>query len=815
MRNFTLLLLLVIGTHYSTTAQTRCASFESILVDACGSPEGINEMFRFRVGPNNLNTANLSVTWSSNPWLGVCQNAQTAENVVAWNRTIQSCGLLVEPVGGVLPAGKEVLFITSETVDTLLYSFAALHDTLIVLFQCGATTVGHFKNYQAGAGARTTILSFSGTGGCSDTATYIVDSLINQNGIHSASSGDGATANFSNGIVTYSNQGCTPVVPVLSVSILTNDTSVCPNRNILLHAVAANYKNLKWVGGTGTFSFPDSLNTTYTPGANDAFPVSLILRAYQSCTGDSLSDTIKISRMSNPVSLSSPGNTITCSTPQITITATGTGLTYDWGGGNNTSTKTVTGSGIYTVTATDAVFGCTTILSDTIGQNITVPNASIAPPTALSCHVPSVTLTASSTPTGATYNWGGGVTTALDTVTAIGNYIVTVTDPVNGCAATASATVISSGGSVGLTPTHQDAGCNNSGSAMVTVTSGTSPYTYIWNTNDTTASISSLGAGTYIVTVTDASGCSGIESIAIAASGALNLTPTITDTHCGLNNGSISITSNGTAPFRYHWNTGDTTSTVSNLASSTYLVTVTDAGSCTGTASLVVGPSTDSTVIISSDKLIMCSGDTAHLCAPAGYASYNWNLGGTGQCIATTLAGNYYVTATDNGGCTATSNHISISVHSLPPVSISVNGDTLRVYAATTIQWYLNGSAISGATADVYIASVGGNYTVAVTDTNGCRAVSTAAVVTVGINDIKDEQLGFYPNPSADGNWTLQVGTSLIQSEIEIVDNEGRIVYKSEIRDLRTEISLSVSRGIYLVHVYNSESNIYRKLIKL
>ncbi|PKP49042.1 MAG: hypothetical protein CVT95_03815, partial [Bacteroidetes bacterium HGW-Bacteroidetes-12] len=69
---------------------SQCFEIESILVDACGSVEGENEMVRFSVGNTALNTANLNVSWANtvNPWLGICQNATTANAVTALNTTI-------------------------------------------------------------------------------------------------------------------------------------------------------------------------------------------------------------------------------------------------------------------------------------------------------------------------------------------------------------------------------------------------------------------------------------------------------------------------------------------------------------------------------------------------------------------------------------------------------------------------------------------------------------------------------------------------------------------------------------------------------
>src|SRR5206468_3973895 len=121
------------------------------------------------------------------------------------------------------------------------------------------------------------------------------------------------------------------------------------------------------------------------------------------------------------------------------------GVTYNWSGGVTSAANTVTSAGTYSVTATDPANGCMASASVSVAQNITVPNVSIAPPADLTCSVTSVTLTASSSVIGVAYDWGGGVTTATNTVSAAGTYSVTVTDTVNGCTASTSATVNQSG----------------------------------------------------------------------------------------------------------------------------------------------------------------------------------------------------------------------------------------------------------------------------------------------------------------------------------------------------------------------------------
>ncbi len=93
-------------------ASSQCFQIESILVDACGAQEGLNEMVRFKVGSTNLNTSSLSVTWPNNPWQGIIQNATTATKVAILNGDILDaggCGQLIEPTAGVLPANADVI----------------------------------------------------------------------------------------------------------------------------------------------------------------------------------------------------------------------------------------------------------------------------------------------------------------------------------------------------------------------------------------------------------------------------------------------------------------------------------------------------------------------------------------------------------------------------------------------------------------------------------------------------------------------------------------------------------------------------------
>ena len=288
------------------------------------------------------------------------------------------------------------------------------------------------------------------------------------------------------------------------------------------------------------------------------------------------------------------------------------------------------------------------------------------------------------------------------------------------------------------------------------------------------------------------------------------------DSCSGSCNGSASVTvTSGTPPYHYFWQPGnDTTSVINNLCVGNYAVTVTDAGGNSVTETVAVTAPAPIQVVITADTTVICSNDSAQICATAGFVSYQWNVGNITNCITTSQAGNYYVTVTDNNHCTAESNHLGISVHQLPPTSISVNGDTLIAYNGTTYQWYLNGNLIPGATSPIYIALQQGSYTVQEGDSNGCISSSSPVVLT-GIENPEPDRIQVYPNPLSSGNWNLAVSNRLIGAWVEIFDDAGRLVYRSQIRDSLTQIAPDVASGVYLLKINSGQGNIIQKLVKL
>jgi hypothetical protein len=128
--------------------------------------------------------------------------------------------------------------------------------------------------------------------------------------------------------------------------------------------------------------------------------------------------------------------------------------------------------------------------------------------------------------------------------------------------------------------------CNGdaNGSASALVTGGGGFYTYSWDNGPTTAANPNLGAGTYIVTITDTNGCSINDTAVLTEPPALTSTITSTnETTVSASDGTATVTaSGGTAPYTYLWSPGGgTTNPLTGLDTGTYIVTITDDNGCT------------------------------------------------------------------------------------------------------------------------------------------------------------------------------------------------------------------------------------------
>ena len=194
---FTFLLLM-----QSISAQ-QCFTIETILADACGDPEGENEMVTLRVN-QNMDINNLSFVWPNNNFLNWCP---APSKVTQLNQTIiSSCGFLLEPPNGIVPAGNKLIVVSSSNMLVNANSFEGLIDTIYIIFQCPGNTAGHFSN--SANAPRTLQVSYNGSCISAQTVSYTPTSLIGGDG--------GAIFYDTAGIGTYFNTGCNAPVPGLN-----------------------------------------------------------------------------------------------------------------------------------------------------------------------------------------------------------------------------------------------------------------------------------------------------------------------------------------------------------------------------------------------------------------------------------------------------------------------------------------------------------------------------------------------------------------------------------------------------------------------
>jgi hypothetical protein len=273
------------------------------------------------------------------------------------------------------------------------------------------------------------------------------------------------------------------------------------------------------------------------------------------------------------------------------------------GGGFTIISLCPTETTTYTIQSVTNSQGCAAFINPnltTATVNVVSSNSiSIVGPTTI-CSGQTAVLTAQ--PSGLPqYQWSNGTTGTNTTISAAGTYTVIAT-LASGCTATATTTIAEtpfspptiSGGSI-LCP----------GDAL-TLTADGGPYTsYAWSTGQSGQSISVAVAGNYIVTVTDANGCTGTDSQVVSAA------PAVTPNISGANNlcPNTSATLTATAGFQsYEWSTSATGSSISITTPGTYTVTVTNSNGCTGTAIKIVGSAAAPTVAFSASNTQVCAG---------------------------------------------------------------------------------------------------------------------------------------------------------------------------------------------------------------
>ena len=466
--------------------------------------------------------------------------------------------------------------------------------------------------------------------------------------------------------------------------------------------------------------------TTYTASACSPNTYTLtVTNPFNNCSNSGTVSVVPSAGV--PVVSASNSGSITCNTTTATISAstTMTPVSYAWTGpgaisGSTTSTGTVSLAGSYQCIVTNTLSGCASTITTVVPSNTTVPVASIAPTSSITCTTASLVLNAS--PTGAySYSWIAsagltGTTVSNPTVTLAGTYSVVITNTVNGCAGSASIAVVSNTAAptVTVSPGSYTTTCA-SPTVQLTATSSASNSTYSWTVPSTgalnTYTISTPianGSGIFTVSVTDASnGCSTalsqatVEIVADAGTPVITLNSNTATITCSNPTPSVVVTTTS-SPVSYSWSPTngivagtETTAIPSFSLAGTYSVIVTNTVSgCTSIPNIVnvsidiaapvitLSSTTNSgTITCLSTSLVVTP-----TVSPSANVTYTWSSGSgisspINQAAATfTAAGVYTLVVTNTlTGCVS-----STAAPSTFTVIANTNTPTVSIMAIST-----------------------------------------------------------------------------------------------------------------------------------
>ncbi len=685
-----------VGGGYDTYAWSTGNGGQTLLVDATGTytvtvtdTNGCTGETSVSVNENNLPTVNITGTASLCEGENTVLSTDGTFDTYQWSDNSSGTDITVDATGTYSVTVTDTNGCTAEAA----FNVALNPNPEPVI--AGSTTFcsGSSTNLDVGSGYAEYLWS-DGSGGQVVTIT---------------------AANTYSVTVTDDN-GCTGVASteVMESSslepVISGDLAYCEGTNTLLNA-GAGFDSYIWSDGSEEQTLEVNAAGVYGVTVSDS----------QGCTGET---SVEVMENSLP-NLTISGNQPFCTGENIMLDA-GNGYTdYLWSDLSLNQTLSVVTGGDYSVTVTDAS-GCTAEESITVVENPN-PDPMIV---GLSTFCTGSEVTLELDDTYDAYEWSNGSVDQNILVNTGGTYSVTVSSAA-GCTGEAQLTVTEND-NLEPTITGELAFCEG-GSTTLTAPPG---LIYEWSNNMTTQSIEVTNTGTYTVLVSDADGCTGTGEVSVVENDLP--TPAIagSNTFCI---GNSTIIDAGAGYETYSWSDGSSGQTLEVSVQGSYEVTVTDNNGCTGVAQLMVSESASLNPVISGD-LQLCEGEISSLDAGSGFQTYLWSTGETTQMINTDQPGDYSVVVSDASGCTGEGT-VSLMVNNNPVATITgqdniCEGEVATLDAGGGYAEYL---WTNGSVDQLLEVTATGNYSVTVTDANGCTAEASMMVTqnTLPVVDIE------------------------------------------------------------------------------
>ncbi|MEQ8625655.1 MAG: PKD domain-containing protein [Vicingaceae bacterium] len=628
---------------------------------------------------------------------------------------------------------------------------------------------------------------------CSDSVTYRIDLSNTGNGCNGSSS---------------NTKGIQFQYPVVTATASLIDSVTC---NGFSNASAM----VNTVGGTEPFDYLWSDSQTNDTASNlSAGTYSVVVSDLRNC-----SDTTALTIIEPPAFLINSIDTfdISCnglSDGRAKINASGGRLpyTYSWSNSQVTDSAVGLAVGTYRVTVLDNQ-SCVRIAQVEINEP-PILNATISDSSMVSCNGLSDARAAVNASGGTqpyTYLWSDNQVSDTATNLSAGNYTVTLSDA-NNCSSIATTTITEPNTLIASIGSSSNVSCNgfDDGRANVTASGGTTPFTYLWNNNQTTDTAFNLIAGSYTVTVTDSSGCDDTTTINILEPSTLSTTTTVSSTvSCnGFSDAIAYVTANGgTGAFTYLWSNNQTTDTAQSLASGTYSVTVSDVNGCSIIDSAIITEPAILEVSTIDSIDVTCNGfndGSATISAVGGTIPYTyiWSDNQTTATASNLTAGVYLVTVSDNNGCSFSDSIIvnepailqatitaenNVSCNGLSDASAVITGS-----GGTTPYTYLWSDNQVTDTAKNLTA---GNFTVTLSDANSCSTTAVAIITEpIALTALTGDTINVSCNGLSDG-------------QANVSASGGTLPYTYLWSDSQvTDTAFNLSAGSYTVTVSDSNN---------
>ncbi len=637
--------------------------------------------------------------------------------------------------------------------------------------------------------------------------------------------------------------------PVIEIS---GSSSFCEGESAVLTATDA-YDFYFWSTNETTPTINVTSSGTYSVTVVDEF----------GCT-NSANFTITASL---PVNATISGPSVFCTGESVNLTATGGYASYEWSTTANTQAINISSPGIYSVTITNDV-GCTDEASFTIFES-SVVNPDISGPSGF-CEGESVNLTA----TGgyASYEWSTTANTQAINVSSSGIYSVTITNDV-GCTDEASFT-ITEYPAVNLQINGGTTICEG---ASTILDAGDAYTSYEWSTAETSSSIIVSTAGNYTVTVTDENNCTATSSQTVTLSNVIETLEEITlcygedyngqaqfenqtsstiyvgstgcdSTHtinltvieeielsldavlaCDGSANISAVVQGGVGDYTYFWDTGETTPSLEDVFDGIYILEITDEMGCTTSESISIS-NPPFMASIQTVQNVSCHGGQdgqIELNVSGGLPPYTytteWSMGTSFPDFNNLSAGTYNISITDFKACqielmteVTAPDPLLIDVQSTPSTNNDGTASAIATGGVSPFTYLWN----TGATTSSINELAAGDYTLTVTDANGCTnsmdVLVDMEVATQENSSIVD--ISIYPNPNK-GDFILSIQLMETQAlDITIINTLGKKVWEMQTNQQKIDQAIQLStlpKGVYFIKIKIDQEYVLRKVMFL